>query len=77
MEVKTIHSFQGCGCVGRVSSASHSVGWVDAANARDPPLFVASETSHDSGVKKANVLSLPLINLGGGFKPPLQLSPMT
>jgi hypothetical protein len=52
MEVKTRRSFRGCGCTERLSSASHRAGWVDAADARYPPLFVVSRMSHGSGGKK-------------------------
>jgi hypothetical protein len=77
MEVKTRHSFQCCGRTRWLSSASHRARWVDATDAKDPPLFVVSGTSHDLSGKKANVLSPPLINLGVGFEPPLRLSPVT
>jgi hypothetical protein len=42
--------------------------------APDQPLFVESWVLHGSGGKKADVLSTPLINLGGGSEPSLQLS---
>jgi hypothetical protein len=77
MEVKTRCSFWGCGHTEWLSSASHRAGWVDAADARDQPLFVVSGTSHGLGGEKADVLSPPLINPGAGFKPPLRLFPVT
>jgi hypothetical protein len=77
MEVKTKHSFWGCGCIERLSSASHRAGWADAADAQDPPLFLVSGTSHVLGGEKADVLSPPLINPGAGFKPSVRPSPMT
>jgi hypothetical protein len=76
MEVRTIRSFQGCECTRLLSLASHHIGWVDVAGAWDRPLFVASGMSYCSGGEKADVLSPPFINIGIGFEPSLQLSPM-
>jgi hypothetical protein len=77
MEVKTRHSFRVFGCTGQLSLASHRAEWVAATDARDPPLFVVSGTSLGLGDEKAYVHSLPLINSGAGFEPPLWLSPVT
>jgi hypothetical protein len=76
MEVRTIRSFQGCERPRLLSSASHCIGWVDVAGAWDRPLFMASGMSYCSGGEKVDVLSPPFINLGVGFEPSLQLSPM-
>jgi hypothetical protein len=67
----------GCGHNGQLSSASHHAGWVDATDARDQPLLVASGALHGWGGKKADVLSPPLINPDMGFEPPIHLSAMT
>jgi hypothetical protein len=74
MEVKSRCSFLGCGCTGLLSLGSHHVEWVDAAGARDHPLFMSNGTSHGSGSEKADVFSPPLINPGASFEPSLWLS---
>jgi hypothetical protein len=74
MEVKSRCSFLGYGRTGLLSSGAHHTRWVDTAGARDRLLFVLNLVSHGSGGEKADVLSLPHINPGAGFKPSLWFS---
>jgi hypothetical protein len=69
-----MHSFQSCEHDGLPSLVPHHAGWVSVTSMRDQPPFVASGTLHGSGGEKDDALSVPLINLGTGSEPSLQLS---
>jgi hypothetical protein len=72
--MKTTRSFQSCECNRSPSFVPQRAGWVGVTGALDQPLFMESWALYGSGGKKADALSMPLINQGMGYEPSLQLS---